>query len=197
MFEEELEALYPKIKEVCMNYYISGERKSLYELLEECMGVEGMPMHCPPHHFMIPAVLLTMCHQAEGDLPEDLEADLREANERAHHVLGGFCGNYGSCGAAVGTGIFMSIYTQSGPCSEGTWSWTNRIVAKALMEISELDGPRCCKRNSYLAMKSACESVRQYLQIELDWPQQISCHYFTDNHECIKEKCPFYPKKGI
>lgn len=195
MTEEEMEALYPEIKEVCMQYYQSGKKKTPYDLLEDCMKLKGMPVHCPPHHFMIPAILLTLCHQEEQDLPEDLEADLEEANERAHHVLGGFCGNYGSCGAAVGTGIFMSIFTQSGPCSEGTWAWTNRTAARALMDISALDGPRCCKRNSYLAMKSACESVKEYLQINLEWPEKISCHYFPDNQECIREKCPFYPDK--
>ncbi len=192
---ETLEPFYEKISNVCMYYYQSGETKSVFELMEACMDIEGMPMHCPPHHFMIPAVLLTICHQIDGDSISYLQEDLREANERAHQVLGGFCGYYGSCGAAVGVGIFMSIYTQTGPCSEGTWAWTNRAVAEALMDISSIDGPRCCKRNSYLAMLSACKTVEHYLKITLERPDEIACKYYVKNPECKKSICPFFPKQ--
>ena len=69
----------------------------------ECMDLEGLPMHCPPHHFMVPAVLLTACALQEGKTREELEKLLTEADKRAKKVLGGFCGNYGNCGVGSNT----------------------------------------------------------------------------------------------
>ena len=34
---------------------------------------------------------------------------------RATDIKGGFCGFYGNCGAAVGTGIYVSIITGATP----------------------------------------------------------------------------------
>lgn len=186
---------YTKIRELCLDYYRGSKKKTVFELLENCMDIENLPMHCPPHHFIMPAILLTRCHQEIGTPIEKLEADLTEADRRARNVLGGFCGNYGACGAAVGIGIFMSIFTGSGPLSEKTWSQTNRSVGEALLEISSVDGPRCCKRDCFLALRSACTSVEKYLGITLEKPEQITCRYFPGNMQCKKEKCPFYPHR--
>lgn len=189
---EALEKFYIKIQEVCLDAY-GGESIDLFELADRCMDIEGLPIHCPPHHFMIPAVLLTVCHKLEGDPVSYLEEDLEEADQRAHNVLGGFCGLYGDCGAAVGVGIFMSIFTQTGPCSQGTWAQTNRATAQALMDISEIDGPRCCKRNSYLALLSACGTIGQYLKLDVKKKENIQCRYFQQNKECKGKVCPFFP----
>lgn len=190
-----LEVFYSKIRETCVEYFINQESVTVIELADRCMHIEGLPMHCPPHHFMIPAVLLTMCHKQCQSSLETLQEDLEEADKRAHNVLGGFCGLYGSCGAAVGVGIFMSIYTQTGPCSETTWAWTNRATAEALMDISEIDGPRCCKRNSYLSLLKACDLIKEYLNIELVKPEQVICRFYSGNKECKGTKCPFFQKE--
>jgi len=49
--------------------------------------------------------------------------------KRAEKVLGGFCGLYGGCTAAVGTGIFVSLVTNATPLSEGEWKLTNLTTA--------------------------------------------------------------------
>lgn len=187
-----LEEFYTQINNRCIAYFESKQEKTVIELAEDCMDLPGLPIHCPPHHFLVPAVLLTVCRKKGGDSLSYLQEDLQEANVRAHNILGGFCGLYGDCGAAVGTGIFLSIYTQTGPCSEGSWAWTNRITARSLMSIAEIDGPRCCKRNTYFALISARETIKEYLGIILEIPEKISCKYSTQNEECKELVCPFF-----
>ncbi|MDD3340142.1 MAG: DUF5714 domain-containing protein [Lachnospiraceae bacterium] len=189
-----LEPFYGQMRDVCVDYYKSEKEMTVFQLAEACMDLPGLPMHCPPHHFLMPAVLLTACHKAKNDPVEYLEEDLDEACKRAHNVLGGFCGNYGSCGSAVGVGIFMSIFTQSGPCSQGTWAWTNMATANALTDIAKIDGPRCCKRNTYLALLSACDTIAERLNITLEKPEDIVCKYHAQNKECKGTACPFFRK---
>lgn len=193
---QKLEIYYVKTKEYCLEQFRSEEEKTIWEMMEDLMDLEGLPMHCPPHHFMIPAVLLTVCRKADGDTLEDLQKDLEEADKRAHNVLPGFCGWYGSCGAAVGCGIFMSIFTDTNPHTAGeTWSWCNAITAKALTVIGEIDGPRCCKRNTYLALNEARDAIEEYLDISLPKPGQVRCKYHEQNKECKGKACPFFPDK--
>ena len=45
----------------------------------------------------------------------------------------------------------MSILTETTPYSESSWGITNMITAKSLMRMAEIGGPRCCKRNSFIA----------------------------------------------
>lgn len=193
---DELEIFYDKITEKSLEWFRKAGAVNIWDMATDLMDTEGLPMHCPPHHYLMPAVLLTACHKAEGEGEEVLREDLEEACKRAHNILGGFCGLYGNCGAAVGTGIFLSIYTQTGPCSEGSWAWANRIVARALTKISDIDGPRCCKRNIYLALEAARDVIEEYLEISLEKPDKVVCHFYKNNRECKKNECPFFPYEG-
>ena len=64
---------YVAIREKCLSFFTEKEKKNIWEMAMECMDLEGLPMHCPPHHFMVPAVLLTACARKEGRSLEDLE----------------------------------------------------------------------------------------------------------------------------
>jgi hypothetical protein len=101
-------------------------------------------MHGPEHHFLVPAVLLSSYYNIKGD-PHEKEAKIREARERASKLPGGFCGYFGDCGAAVGTGIFVSLITNATPLSIGEWRLANMMTSKSLLSIAEHGGPRCCK----------------------------------------------------
>lgn len=61
-----------------------------------------------------------------------------------------------------------------------------------MIKIASVEGPRCCKRNVFLAFEEAVEIVRERLQLELKKPEKVVCHYSPNNKECKKEKCPFY-----
>lgn len=185
---------FDEIELRCIEAFRTRSSVDIFQFQEELMQMEGLPMHCPPHHYMIPAVLLVCVGKAAGT-PEDLLIEqLATAKERALNVLGGFCGWYGNCGAAVGFGIFMSVYTDASPHSEKNWADCNRATGKALLKIAEIDGPRCCKRNSYLTLLVAVDMIEEILGINLEKPEKLSCIFYEKNAECKKEQCPFYPQ---
>lgn len=189
---EKMLPFYDRIAQVCLDAYRSEESIPAFVLMERLMDIPGMPMHCPPHHYMMPALLLTLMAKKCGT-PEDLYLEqLQEARDRALDVLGGFCGWYGNCGAAVGVGIFMSIYTNCNPHCEAHWADCNRATAAALWDISSVDGPRCCKRNSFFALRSALNTIRDVLGVDLEQPGTITCKYHENNPDCKKENCPFF-----
>lgn len=159
------------------------------------MDTPGVAMHCPEHHFIVPAALLAAAHKQQNSNIEELEADLLKAKARAQTVPGGFCGNCGCCGAAVGTGIFLSIWLNTNPKSDQNWSKVNRMTANSLTEIAAIEGPRCCKRVTFLALRAASDFCEKELGLKLCADKEIVCGYFASNKECKGVQCPFFPKR--
>ncbi len=153
----------------------------------------AVKMHGPEHHFLVPAVLLAAYYNLKGDSASKRE-NIAEAEIRAKNVLGGFCGFYGNCGAAVGTGIFLSLITDATPLSTGSWRLSNMMTARALMSIALHGGPRCCKRNTHLAIIEAAQFLKENLNLQMNVSSKIECQFSPLNKECLKKECPFYPK---
>ncbi|WP_324824600.1 DUF5714 domain-containing protein [Sinanaerobacter sp. ZZT-01] len=181
------------ITEECLTNYREKDVIHPMDLAIHLMKCPQMKMHCPQHHYLIPAVLLTASYKLQGRPVEMLQDGLMEAMLRAKNVLAGFCGLYGSCGAAVGLGIFSSILLDATPHSVETWAITNRIVAESLLKISEINGPRCCKRNSFIALLHAEEFLREQLGLDLGVSEPICCEFYSQNQDCKKTECPFFP----
>ena len=139
---------------------------------------------------LVPAVLLAAYHQTEPD--GNLDVQLKQARKRAEGVRGGSCGFCGNCGAAVGTGIFISLVTGSTPLSKKGWQLSNRMTAESLLAIAEYDGPRCCKRDTFLSLQSAQAYLKDQFDIALEMPEAIHCEFSPLNKECLKTECQFY-----
>ena len=185
---------YDRAQALCLDAYGRPEAVTPLGLLEELMDIPGLPMHCPPHHFILPAVLITLAARATGMPRARFEEDLAEIRERAEDVPGGSCGFYGTCGAAVGVGLFFSVFTVTDPHSETHWGNCNLVTGRALGSIGGISGPRCCKRNSFLALESALSSLREILDMDLGTAGPILSKYHNDNPDCKGPKCPFFPK---
>jgi hypothetical protein len=161
------------------------------ELANSIMSNPGIKLHGPEHHFLVPAVLLTAYYNKTGN-PELIKKKLEIAKERAKNILGGFCGLYGNCGAGVGTGIFMSVILNSTPLSKEEWKLSNLITSKSLYEIAINGGPRCCKRDSYIALETAIRFIEENLKVKLEY-SKIVCCYYKRNKECKQNDCKYYP----
>jgi len=151
-----------------------------------------LKMHGPEHHFLVPAALLAAYYNHIGQ-PEQKEAALARAGKRAARVPGGFCGTHGDCGASVGTGIFISVITGATPLSGPEWGLANRMTAASLLVGAEIGGPRCCKRNSRLAILEAVGFLDREFDTRLPVTRGLECAYVQMNRECIKERCPYHP----
>ena len=95
----------------------------------------------------------------------------------------------------MSTGMFMSILTKATPLTGKSWRMSNEMTAKALEEIAKLGGPRCCKRNSFTAVKVAAEYVRENMGIVMELPEKILCDFSAENKQCLKKHCPYNPRK--
>lgn len=160
------------------------------EIAVQILQSPALHMHGPEHHFLVPAVLLA-AHDNRHHRPQAKVDHLREARRRAQKVPGGFCGTHGDCGAAVGTGIFWSIVTEATPLSRDAWAQAHRMTAHSLLRVADHGGPRCCKRDTFLAIQQAVLDVEQ---IEGSaWPcRTAKCRHSSHNRQCRGAECPFF-----
>ncbi|MDD2635892.1 MAG: DUF5714 domain-containing protein [Bacteroidales bacterium] len=154
------------------------------------MKHESIKPHGPEHHFLVPAVLLTAYYNIINK-PEMIKSAIMTAKKRSSKVLGGFCGFYGNCGAGVGNGIFISIVLNATPLSEKEYQLANLITAKTLLKIAESGGPRCCKRNTFIAIETASEFLSENLNVKMPI-DKISCQFNMNNKECKLNNCKYF-----
>ena len=176
--------------EVIMEICQKTNSKNPVEIARKIMEDPYIYMHGPEHHVMVGAVLLTAYRNSGGDI--DLKEALEEMKERGSQIPGGVCGFWGCCGAGVSTGIYMSIVTGATPLAGRSWGLANRTTAKALEAIGELGGPRCCKRDTFTAIRKAAEMTAKELGIEMDCPAEIVCAFSEENQQCLKKACPYH-----
>jgi hypothetical protein len=182
--------------ELIENYCLSSKSEDPLELALTLMRKPNVKMHGPEHHYLVPAVLLAAYYNSKKEYGMKA-TKLRMAKKRASHILGGFCGFYGDCGAAVGTGIFVSLITDANPLSVAEWKLANLVTAKSLLTVAEHGGPRCCKRNTYLALMQAVEFLKEKLGVTLKVREGHECEFSDLNSECLRQSCLFYPKSVV
>ncbi|MBO4382499.1 MAG: SAM-dependent methyltransferase [Clostridia bacterium] len=185
----ELVSMEQAVKRMCLEE-TSGDP---IQILRKMMALPSCHMHGPEHHVMVGCALLTAYKNAGGDL--DLPAALDTMIQRAGSVPGGFCGNWGACGAGISTGTFIAVISGSSPLSEEGFRLAQKMTVKSLDRISDLGGPRCCKRDSYLAILSAVEYVKEHFGVEME-SSDIVCIHSAQNEQCIGVRCPFFAGKG-
>lgn len=112
-------------------------------------------------------------------------------SERGRKVPPGSCGLMGNCGAAVSVGTFLSIITRTTPYSEESWAEANRATAECLLRMADIGGPRCCKRNSYIAIEVGSVLAGRH-GCRMPAHPSIVCGRSPDNADCIKGRCPYY-----
>ena len=120
----------------------------------------------------------------------NLEEALKEMQNRAKSVPGGACGYWGACGAGISTGMFVSIILKASPLTQESWGQTILMTSRALEAIGKIGGPRCCKRDSYLAILSVIDFVKEHFGIEMEG-REIVCIHSSKNSQCIGARCPF------
>jgi hypothetical protein len=152
------------------------------------MAHPSVTMHGPEHHAIVPAAIIAAAANAGYPVPEGA---LEKAVERGRKVPGGWCGSHGSCGAAIGVGIAVSILSGATPLTGEERTLALAATSRALANM--LDGePRCCKRAARLAVESAVEFLRERLGVSLPSDGNVACAYTRRNAECPGQTCPFF-----
>ena len=167
---------------------LTSDTRDPIALLRELMALPFCHMHGPEHHVMVGAALLTAYKNAGGEV--DLALALPEMLRRGQSVPGGSCGFWGACGAGISTGMFVSIISKATPLSGEAWGLANQMTARALAAIGQIGGPRCCKRDSFLAVLAAVDFVREHFGVELE-RRPVPCTHAHLNAQCLGGRCPF------
>lgn len=179
--------------DVIENYCVKSDKTDPLEMAIELMTMPAINMHGPEHHFLIPAVLISSYYNLKNQ--ENLKVEkLKIARKRAKDIKGGFCGFYGNCGAAVGTGIFISIISEVNPLSKENWGLANLMTGTSLISIGKLGGPRCCKRNLFVAIKEAAKFIDKHYGLKMyDYEDFLpKCSFKSRNKECLQQECPYF-----
>jgi hypothetical protein len=179
------------VTDLIFDYCLVNKSRNPFETAVTLMKFPGFKMHCPEHHFLVPAVLLSAYCKVRRRRSK-LKGWLKAARNRADKVPGAFCGTHGSCGTAVGTGIFVSIITGATPLKAIEWELTNTMTGRSLLRMAPYGGPRCCKRVTFLSLQEAGVFLSQRMGVAIDVPGEIHCEFSQRNEQCLKEDCPFY-----
>lgn len=175
-----------KIVEACLQ----EKSRDPVEIFCRIARKDFVRIHGPEHHVLDGAALLTAYHNAGGKI--DLPAALEEMGQRGQQMPGATCGLWGVCGAVSSLGAALSIIDGTGPLStDGTWGKHMAFTAGALLCLSEVGGPRCCKRDAFLSLQKAVAYIRENTGVQLECGD-IECRFSARNEQCLKERCPFY-----
>lgn len=181
-----MENKYEIIKKECL----SATTKDPIQLILSIMKQDYINMHGPEHHILDGACFLTAMHNAGEDF--DLDKALDEMIERGKKMPGATCGQWGVCGSASSIGAALAILHGTGPLSHNQYYKDNlKLTSQALTSISEIGGPRCCKRNAFLSLNTAIDFVKKEYNIELD-KTDIKCIFSSQNKQCLGLECPFF-----
>ena len=66
------------------------------------------------------------------------------------------------------------------------------MTARSLMAIARHGGPRCCKRDSWLAIRTAVTFLEERFGLALPLEGAVRCEFSDINRECLLKECPFY-----
>lgn len=177
---------YILIKNDCLK----SNAKDPIELIFSIMQKDYISIHGPEHHILDGSCFLTALHNA--GVKFDLDKALDEMIARGSKMPGATCGQWGVCGSTASIGAALSIIHETGPLSSNQYYKDNlNYVSQALHKIAEVGGPRCCKRNAFLAIQTAVDFVNVQYGIEL--PQSdINCSFSDKNKQCLGIACPFF-----
>jgi len=178
-----------KIVEACLK----EKSKNPTEIFVRIAKSDFVRIHGPEHHVLDGAALLTAFYNAGGKI--DLQNSLQELMKRGLQMPGATCGMWGVCGAVSSMGAALSIIDGTSPLSmDSSWGKHMEFTSKALHSLSQVGGPRCCKRDAFLSFQNAIQYINENYDVELE-SSGIECGFSEKNEQCIKERCPFYHKQ--
>jgi hypothetical protein len=176
-------------KELIEKVCAASDEKDPMAMALRILSHPAVKLHGPEHHFLVPAVLVAAYSNAKGETAKRAER-VAEARKRSEPILGGFCGFQGACGAAIGTGTFVSVVTSATPLKGKERGLANRMTARALTVVASTDAARCCKRDSMLSILAAVKFANEHLGVRMP-SQGAACAWCDMNDECAGGACPF------
>lgn len=160
------------------------------KIVKDIMHKDFINIHGPEHHFLDGAAFLMAYHNAGGKI--NINEALNSLKERSIKMPGAMCGLWGVCGSVTSIGAALSIIHGTGPLSDDVFYKEHmEYTSSILNKMSEIGGPRCCKRNAFLSIETAIKFVEEKYDVKMESNKTL-CEFTSWNKQCIKERCPFY-----
>ena len=179
--------------EIIENITETTEIKDPFILAEKIMRHPKFKMYGPEHHVLTPAVILTTMKNNNIKKPNGeliTLFDIKEGIRRASKLPGGWCGFYGTCGAGMGSGITISIFTGATPAKARERTLANQMTSISLSKIAD-NLEHCCKRSVKISICETLNFLEEKFDIKMNY-QSKSCYFLNSNPKCEKENCLFY-----
>jgi len=176
------------IKQVCLH----SRESDAVALMQTIRSHRQFGVHGPEHHSLVPAVILTALKNSGEAVTED---QIVTAIQRGQTIGGGACAFLGACGAAIGVGIAISVLLAANPYDGGKRQLAQRATQRILGEIASYNAPRCCQRDSWLALRGASRILEE-MGKTLPAVRSIMCEQYPENKECIHDECPLWPVRA-
>ena len=169
---------------------LKSKSKNPIDIIKTIMNKEFINIHGPEHHFLDGASFLVAYNNAGGNI--DLNKSLEILAERTIKMPGAMCGHWGVCGSATSVGAVLSIIHEVSPLSSSDYYKDNmEYTTLVIKKMSEIGGPRCCKRNAFISLSIAANFVKDKYGIEIEL-SDVVCDFSSKNKQCIGIRCPYF-----
>ncbi|ABA89329.1 radical SAM domain iron-sulfur cluster-binding oxidoreductase and SAM-dependent methyltransferase, putative [Syntrophotalea carbinolica DSM 2380] len=166
----------------------------MLDLFEKITAYPGFPDNGPEYHALVPGVILATARNRGLQVSrETLLAGIR----RGGQVAGGSCAFWGVCGAATGVGVAFSLLLEANPLKAEARQAVQTVVQQVLAEISSLRAARCCRRDSFLALRKTAQLSGDLLPIALLAQAAIGCPARRNKEGCLGASCPLSKKFNL
>ena len=168
----------------------TAKSRNPIEIIKAVMHKDFINIHGPEHHFLDGAAFLVAYKNAGGQI--DINQALAALRERSIKMPGAMCGHWGVCGSTTSIGAALSVIHGTGPLSDDKFYKEHmKYTSACISRMSEIGGPRCCKRNAFLSIETAIKFVEENYGIKMD-SDKITCEFSARNKQCIKNRCPYF-----
>lgn len=176
--------------ELILNECINHKEKNPVEIFNSVASKEFVRIHGPEHHILDGACILTAFYNAGGKI--NLEEGLKWMIEQGSRMPGASCANWGICLSSASIGAALSFIDKTNPLSsDGSWGNHMECTSQAIARTGIINGPRCCKRDGYIALDTAIDYINCHYDVKLE-KTEIKCGFSKKNQQCIGNKCPYH-----
>jgi len=143
----------------------------------------------PEHHGVPAAALLAAVRNAglHALSPGRIAAAVRQTAD----IPMGACGSRGDCGACVGAGVAMATVLGADYRTGPERALVLRTTSRALGQLADLGGVRCCKQAAYVAVETAAAILLEARGFRLE-VSPIRCTFAGRLPECNGTECPYH-----
>jgi len=173
--------------ELIVQTCLSTGETDMAVLMDRICTHPGVPVHGPEYHGMAAGIVLATYRNLGGKVtPEMIETGIR----RGGRAMGGACGLTGACGAVTGIGVAFSLILDASPLKPFSRQLVMGAVSELAAATADILGARCCRRDTWVALRKAAKLSEGLLPSALHANADIGCSQQDRNAECIGDRCP-------